>query len=240
MFSRVTVMALAALSSALVLVLAASAANAQTPTPSPTATATGTPTPTPAPTAPVVDPVSVQRQLLDADNRGDVQAALAFFTDDAAIDGLGLCTPTPCVGKDAIRRDLERGEAGHTVHLIQDATFQASGTTVSGRIPHQNDDSRAAGVDRFIVLTTSQVRSGQVARLHRELDTADPQTAKFAAFQRAAAQAAAPTPARTGNAGLLSAAAARTPFEAQIVLLLVVGGAVIGARTVTDRSRPQR
>src|ERR1700687_4859016 len=41
--------------------------------------------------------------------RGDVAAARARFTDDAVIDSQsGRCTDAPCVGKAAIRKDLER------------------------------------------------------------------------------------------------------------------------------------
>jgi len=54
-------------------------------------------------------PEDVQQQLLSALSRGDVSAALALFTDDAVIDSQsGLCTDAPCVGKAAIRKDLER------------------------------------------------------------------------------------------------------------------------------------
>src|ERR1700683_2107483 len=55
------------------------------------------------------DPLIVEQQLLDALARGDVQAALALFTEDAVIDSeSGLCAKAPCVGKAAIRKDFER------------------------------------------------------------------------------------------------------------------------------------
>src|ERR1700687_2581180 len=54
-------------------------------------------------------PEDVPQQLLSALSRGDVTAALALFTDDAVIDSQsGRCTDAPCVGKAAIRKDLER------------------------------------------------------------------------------------------------------------------------------------
>jgi len=50
-----------------------------------------------------------QMQIVNALSRDDVATALGLFTDDAVIDAQsGLCTDKPCVGKDAIRKDLER------------------------------------------------------------------------------------------------------------------------------------
>lgn len=50
----------------------------------------------------------LQVQIVNALSRGDVAAALGLFTDDAVIDAQsGSCTDAPCVGKDAIRKDLD-------------------------------------------------------------------------------------------------------------------------------------
>src|SRR4030088_3433447 len=54
-----------------------------------------------------VNPASLAEQDLAAESRGDVAAAVALYSDDAIIQYGGLCW-TPCVGKAAIRKELER------------------------------------------------------------------------------------------------------------------------------------
>jgi hypothetical protein len=135
--------------------------------------------------------VAIVKQLLDAENRGDVAAALALFTDDAVIDG-GSCTPA-CVGKAAIQKDIESGVASHTEHVLAESTFQVSGNTVTARIEHRNDTSRAAGVDRFFVIATLEFTGTKISHISPNLDTSDAQTAKFAAFQKAQRAAQLPT-----------------------------------------------
>jgi hypothetical protein len=139
------------------------------------------PPPMPLPT-PTPDLVLVLRQYIDA-HSGDMNEALALLTDDAVVNGLGLCAQSPCVGKDAIGKDIERGQAGHPQHTRIDA--QASGNTVTARIEHQNDASRAAGIDRFVVITTVEFRGGKIASMTRVYDTSDPQTAAYVKFQQA-------------------------------------------------------
>src|SRR5438874_11631281 len=60
---------------------------------------------TPAPAE--VDPASLAERDLAAESRGDVAAALALYSDDAIVQYGGLCW-TPCVGKAAIQKELER------------------------------------------------------------------------------------------------------------------------------------
>ncbi len=60
---------------------------------------------TPAPAQ--VDPASLAERDLAAESRGDVAAALALYNDDAIVQYGGLCW-TPCVGKAAIEKELER------------------------------------------------------------------------------------------------------------------------------------
>jgi hypothetical protein len=71
----------------------------------------------------------VQLQIVNALSRGDVAAALRLFTDDAVIDAQsGFCTDEPCVGKDAIRKDLERLAADKTRRITLLNTY-AAGTS---------------------------------------------------------------------------------------------------------------
>src|SRR5437879_13320800 len=54
-----------------------------------------------------LDPASLAEQEMAAESRGDVAAALALYSDDAIVQYGGLCW-TPCVGKAAIQKELER------------------------------------------------------------------------------------------------------------------------------------
>src|SRR5207244_20051 len=72
-----------------------------------TPTSTATPAATP-------DLASILRQHLDAVNRGDVDAAVAAFTDDATLVR-GTCSPlNPCVGKAEVQRQVQN-EANNRV-----------------------------------------------------------------------------------------------------------------------------
>ena len=54
-----------------------------------------------------VDPKALLQKQFEALARGDVAGALALYTDDAVVDGAGLCAAAPCVGKAAIQKELE-------------------------------------------------------------------------------------------------------------------------------------
>src|ERR1044071_5914122 len=54
-----------------------------------------------------IDPGALAEQELAAETRGDVAAALALYSEDAMVQYGGLCW-TPCVGKAAIQKELER------------------------------------------------------------------------------------------------------------------------------------
>src|SRR5436305_3606251 len=73
-----------------------------------------------------VNPASLAEQELAAESRGDVAAALAVYSDDAIIQYGGLCW-TPCVGKAAVQKELERrAEAKNK--------FKVIGKFVSGNV----------------------------------------------------------------------------------------------------------
>jgi hypothetical protein len=73
-----------------------------------------------------VDPASLADQDLAAESRGDVAAALALYSDEAIIQNGGLCW-TPCVGKAAIQKELERRVAAKN-------KFKVVGKYVSGNV----------------------------------------------------------------------------------------------------------
>jgi hypothetical protein len=126
------------------------------------------------------DPVVVQAQLLDALARGDVQAAVALFTDDAVIDTeSGLCSRAPCVGKVAIQKDFERYVADKSRHV------KSLGTYVSGNILTTRFEARSAliekaGVDRIILWGIREMKGDKIASSRCCLpDRTDSQTARF-------------------------------------------------------------
>ncbi len=128
------------------------------------------------------DPASTLHEYLEAENRGDVPAALSHLTDDAQITGMGLCAKAACVGKEAIRKEIARAESAHTQHTRMDID-NAPPDGARARIEHQNDASRAAGIQRFVVLTTAKTRNGKIASIERRLDLSDAETQKFAKLQ---------------------------------------------------------
>ncbi len=194
---------------------------AQTPYSSPTPmSATSTPAP--------FDPVARVKQFLDDQNRGDVAAALALLTDDAVKEG-GSCQP-PCVGKAAIQKDIEQDLATHTVHVLADSTFQVSGNIVTARVEHQSDLSRAAGIDRFFAIATIEFTGDKISHITSRLDTSDPQTATFAAFQRARQLA------KTGS-GPASGGGSELPLDLWLVTTLAGLGALLTAAAFWFRRR---
>ena len=144
--------------------------------------------------AQAADAGTLYRQFLEAQNRGDVAAQLALLTDDAVIVADfagGLCSFTaPCVGKAAIRRELERRVAAGAQTMIP--AFQVSGDTATARIELRNPVTRSAGIERAILVNTIVARGGRIASVRSLLDTADPQTAGALAVLRGET---APTPA---------------------------------------------
>ena len=53
------------------------------------------------------DPKALLQKQFEMLTRGDVAGALALYTDDAVVDGAGLCVAAPCVGKAAIQKEFE-------------------------------------------------------------------------------------------------------------------------------------
>jgi hypothetical protein len=200
------------------------------PTPSPTLTAAGTPTattsPAATPTPATVDLVAIVKQFLGDENTGDFPAALALLTDDAVING-GSCQP-PCVGKAAILKDMQQGQATHTQHVLADSTFQVSGNIVTGRIEHQSDLSRAAGINRFFVIATIEFTGDKISHITPRLDISDPQTATFAAFQKAR---------QLANTGSGPASGGGAGFDHWLVEALAGLGALLTASALWARRR---
>jgi hypothetical protein len=125
-------------------------------------------------------PVAVQQQLFDDLARGDVVAAVALFTDDSVIDAeSGLCAPAPCIGKDAIRKDLERIAADKSRHVTPLNTYVSANVLIT-RFEARSAIINKAGVDRIILWSIREMRGNKIASTRCCLpERTDAQTARF-------------------------------------------------------------
>jgi hypothetical protein len=126
------------------------------------------------------DPVAVQQQLLDALARGDVQAAVALFTEDAVIDTeSGLCARAPCVGKVAIQKDFERYVADKSRRVTTLGTY-VSGNILVTRFEARSALIEKAGVHRIILWGIREMKGDKIASSRCCLpDRTDSETARF-------------------------------------------------------------
>jgi hypothetical protein len=126
----------------------------------------------------------VQIQIANALSRGDVAAALGLFTDDAVIDAQsGVCTDMPCVGKDAIRKDLERLAADKTRRITVLNTY-AAGNVLVTRFEARSATIQNAGLDRIVLWSIREMRGGKIAALRCCLpERTDSQTARFVEWE---------------------------------------------------------
>ena len=144
---------------------------------------------TPAPAQ--VDPASLAKQDVAAESRGDVAAALALYSDDAIVQNGGLCW-TPCVGKAAVQKELERRVAARNHATV-------IGTYVSGNVAVVKTEVRlgtidksgtfqstgwSPGVDRIIVWNIYEVTGGKIAVVTLVGERTDPQTGRFIEWLR--------------------------------------------------------
>ena len=128
---------------------------------------------TPAPAE--VDPALLAEQDMAAESRGDVTAALALYSDDAIVQYGGLCW-TPCVGKAAIQKELERRvEAKNRWKII--------GKYVSGNVAVVQTELQIgyiepSGVERVVVWCTYETKGDKIAVVTLAGQRTDPQTAR--------------------------------------------------------------
>jgi|RhiMetdeSRZDD1v2_1073273.scaffolds.fasta_scaffold06423_10 ketosteroid isomerase-like protein len=125
-------------------------------------------------------PEEVQQRLLSALSRGDIDAALALFTDDAVIDSQsGACADKPCVGKAAIRKDLERLATDKTRRVTPLHTY-TDGNVLVTRFEARSAIIQGAGFDRIVLWGIREMRGGKIAALRCCLpERTDAQTARF-------------------------------------------------------------
>ena len=128
------------------------------------------------PAAAEVDPASLAEQDLAAESRGDVAAALALYGDDAIVQYGGLCW-TPCVGKAAVQKELERRVAAKN-------QWKVTGKYVSGNVAVVQTELQIgyiepSGVDRVVVWCIYEAKGDKIAVVTLVGQRTDPQTARF-------------------------------------------------------------
>jgi len=161
--------------------------------------------------------------------KGDVDGALAMFTDDAVMSGRGLCTPNPCVGKAAIRPEIVRA-AGTRATVVQQGW---DGDKLLFRSELRSDQIRSFGVERVRADHVVEFRDGKISAFRFTWDMSDPQTTtllKLVAERQAAAQASVGAP-RTGDGGLADAEDAALP--AWSLAVAAVSALALGLRVLT-------
>jgi hypothetical protein len=136
--------------------------------------------PSPEPARAQQDPrAAVVSEYYAASARGDVDAALAVFTDNAVFIGVratGNCsTRAPCTDLAGIRQQLEGNIAGHVCQVIRN--IEVSGAVVHGQLEVRADPNRANGVERTLQAFMAVVPQDKITFLAMVFDVADPQTA---------------------------------------------------------------
>ena len=130
-----------------------------------------------------VDPKALLQKQFETIARGAVAAALALYTDDAVVDGAGLCVAAPCVGKAAIQQEF-----AHRIANKMHATglnYYVDGTVVIARYAVQSDSTQQAGVDRIIGWKIVELKAGKIGSTRGPVwERTDAQTARYLEWQR--------------------------------------------------------
>jgi len=140
--------------------------------------------------------LAVASSFFDAHNRGDADAALSAFADNAVFIGArvtGPCSPqTPCTDLAAIRPQLEGAVANHICYTIR--SVEVSGAVVLGQFEIRDDPSRAIGVERLLRSFIIQIPDDKISFYAALNDLSDPQTAFVVAVAAGTQAPRAPLP----------------------------------------------
>jgi hypothetical protein len=161
----------------LLSVRVASVAFSATATATPSSTANATPTPSPAatpPPAPVADPLALLNADIAARNRGDINAAVALFADNATFT-TAACQP--CTSKAGIVDTLQHLQIDHW--QITPFNNQVAGNTVTGKSTLTSDSIRARGFQRIIADESLTAQNGLIVNFTSAPDPSDPETMRF-------------------------------------------------------------
>ncbi len=128
------------------------------------------------------DPVAIMQKYFDARARGDLDAALALWADDAVIDGGGRCRKSPCVGKAAIRKRFEY--LAKVKAKVNPVATYASGNVVTIRLEVRHNLTQKAGVERVINWNIYEVKGGKIVSQRTLKERTDPQTARYEKWRK--------------------------------------------------------
>ena len=130
------------------------------------------------------DPVEILKKHKAAMEQGDVDAALALYADDAAIEGGGSCRwVSPCVGKAAIRSHLEQRVKNKHRKVTVIADYP-SGNFLTRQVEIRDKRTRKARVDRIIAWGITKIKDGKILFRRGFRDRSDPQTARYIKWRR--------------------------------------------------------
>ncbi len=184
---------------ALLLVVAgcSPSAAALPPTPPPTLAPPTQLPPTPAP--PTAIPLSAP--VMDAAERlnaGDLEGSLAFWTDDAMFQVVGLPTGLETyTGKEQIRSVLKDNVDNHFKELVE--VLKTEGDTVTTRTTSWHDFTRQLGVAPVVATEVYIVKNSKIASLTWTINS-ESLTKLQAALAKAQAESATATPVATRSA----------------------------------------
>lgn len=150
----------------------------------------------PVASAQPLDRIGVVSQFFGGLEAGDLNAAVATFSEDAVFVGGRSCTPpNQCYGRDGIAAGL----AGITDNHLKFALLQPqlAGSVVFGQYELRDDTTRAAGVERIVRSFLAEVPEDRMTAFISQNDLTDPQTAQYLG--------ASPAPAQIDRQGILDA-----------------------------------
>ncbi len=127
------------------------------------------------------DPEAIFRDLVNALNRGDVDAAGALLADDVTLFEPNGKESFGVVGKGLLLEGLAETIAAGFATTIQSAHVR--GDTVTGMIATTDDIATAAGVDRYVEHYTARVVEGKIVSLDFLFKTDDPQTRQYLDYE---------------------------------------------------------
>lgn len=139
----------------------------------PNATATPSPGATPSPSA-AADPLALLNAEIAARNRGDINAAIALFADNATFT-TAACQP--CTTRAGILDTLQHLLIDHW--QITPFNNQVSGDAVTGKFTLTSDSIRARGFQRIIADESLTEENGRIVNYSSAPDSTDPQTMQF-------------------------------------------------------------
>jgi hypothetical protein len=127
----------------------------------------------PAPASAHVGPLDQVDAFLAATTRGDVAGAVAMLDDGAHYQGLLICSPAACVGREAIAAALTYEVDDGTTHQLWPGTGEetTTGAVVSGEMY-----CRSLAPARLVYTLEAEVGPGGIASLRMEPDVRDPET----------------------------------------------------------------